>query len=116
MMTSASPMAISRSRVQTRISVRKECAVGDPEDNEAAGVRSAGAGPSGTSVRRGFFSSALSIFGCLVFIAWASHAAPYFDDGVAPSAPVGPGWYLVVRLDSRVARSVAPPMHRSLKP
>src|SRR2546423_10912497 len=85
-MTRARPMAMSRSRVQTRISVRKVCAVGDPEDNGAAGVRTAGAGLSGTSVRRGFFSSALSIFGCLVFITWASHTAPYFDDGVALSA------------------------------
>src|SRR4029077_17591986 len=74
MMTSASPMAISRSRVQTRISLRKECAVGDPE-GEVLLAGEAGSGASGIAEVGGSFSSALSIFGCQVFIARGLHAA-----------------------------------------
>src|SRR5229473_7514341 len=61
MMTSASPMAISRSRVQTRISLRKECAVGDPEC-EVLLAGETGSGVSGIAEVEGSFSSALSIF------------------------------------------------------
>src|ERR1700731_1855000 len=65
MMTSARPMAMRRSRVQTRISFRRECA-----------VEGAGAGVSGTEGARGWFWSVLCIFWCLLFIAWGLWAAP----------------------------------------
>src|SRR6266446_6000563 len=74
MMTSASPMAISRSRVQTRISLRRECAVGDPE-GEVLLAGETGSGVSGIAEVGGSFSSALSIFGCQVFIARGLRAA-----------------------------------------
>src|ERR1700694_1378183 len=74
MMTSASPMAMSRSRVQTRISLRKECAAGDPEGRVLL-AGEAGSGLSGIAEVGGSFSSALSIFGCHVFIARALQAA-----------------------------------------
>ena len=74
MMTSASPMAMSRSRVQTRISLRNECAVGDPE-GEALTAGEAGSADSGIAEVGGNFSSALSIFGCHVFIARGLRAA-----------------------------------------
>src|SRR6266436_8197585 len=51
MMTRARPMAMRRSRVQTRISLRKECTGDD-----------AGAGIPGVSVIEIFFSSVLCIF------------------------------------------------------
>src|SRR6266404_7028491 len=73
-MTSARPMAMSRSRVQTRISLRKECAVGDPE-GEVLGAGETGSGDSGIAEVGGSFSSGLSIFGCHVFIARGSRAA-----------------------------------------
>jgi hypothetical protein len=59
---------MSRSRVQTRISLRKECAVGDPE-GEVLGAGETGSGDSGIAEVGGSFSSGLSIFGCHVFIA-----------------------------------------------
>jgi hypothetical protein len=59
---------MSRSRVQTRISLRKECAVGDPE-GEALVAGETGSGDSGIAEVGGSFSSGLSIFGCHVFIA-----------------------------------------------
>src|SRR3981081_4462184 len=74
MMTSARPMAMSRSRVQTRISLRKECAVGDPE-GEVLRAGEPGSGVSGIAEVGGSFSSALSIFGCHVFIARGLRAA-----------------------------------------
>src|SRR4029077_8059902 len=61
MMTSASPMAMSRSRVQTRISLRKECAVDDPE-GEVLLADEAASGDSGIAEVGASFSSALSIF------------------------------------------------------
>src|SRR5258708_10645328 len=74
MMTSASPMAMSKSRVQTRISLRRECAVGDPE-GEVLVEGEAGSGDSGIAEVGGSFSSALSIVGCHVFIARGLRAA-----------------------------------------
>src|SRR6266404_8757050 len=74
MMTSARPMAMSRSRVQTRISLRKECAVGDPE-GEVLGAGETGSADSGIAEVGGNFSSGLSIFGCHVFIARGLRAA-----------------------------------------
>src|SRR5437879_13506277 len=68
MMTRARPMAMSRSRVQTRISFLKECAVGDPEGGALAAGET-GSGDSGIAEVGGSFSSGLSIFGCHVFIA-----------------------------------------------
>ena len=73
-MTSASPMAMSRSRVQTRISLRKECAVDDPE-GEVLDAGETGSGDSGIAEVGGSFSSGLSIFGCHVFIARGLRAA-----------------------------------------
>src|ERR1700680_1023594 len=74
MMTSARPMAISRSRVQTRISLRKEGEVLRTE-GEAFTAGETGSGLSGIAEVGGSFSSALSIFGCHVFIARALQAA-----------------------------------------
>src|ERR1700719_1628411 len=68
MITSARPIAMSRSRVQTRISLRKECAAGDPE-GEVLTAGDTGSGDSGIAEVGGSFSSGLSIFGCHVFIA-----------------------------------------------
>src|ERR1700730_3221211 len=77
MMTKARPMAMSRSRVQTRISVRKECTEADGSE-VALGVK-VGADVSGTTMVGEFLSSVLCIFRCLVFISRASRAAPDFD-------------------------------------
>src|SRR6266566_5084789 len=90
--TRARPMAIRRSRVQTRISLRKECS---GTDRSGAAVEpggslltldviwaaftteeDAGTGVSGAVEVGDCFSSGLSIFGCLVFIAWPSRPAP----------------------------------------
>src|SRR5216684_4285465 len=89
MMTSARPMAMSRSRVQTRISLRKECAVLDPE-GEVLKAGDTGSGLSGIAEVGGSFSSALSIFGCQVFIARALRAAlDLIAGGAAWGAPAG---------------------------
>ena len=64
MMTSAKPMAMSKSRVQTRISVRRECEVGDPEGGVLL-AGEAGSGDSGIAEVGGSFSSALSIFAAM---------------------------------------------------
>src|SRR5260370_29801688 len=88
----ARPMAIRRSRVQTRISLRKECS---GTDRSGAAVEpggslltldviwaaftteeDAGTGVSGAVEVAGCFSSILSIFRCLVFIAWPLRPAP----------------------------------------
>src|SRR5712664_4277305 len=92
MITRARPMAIKRSRVQTRISLRKECSgnerstltlVPDCPLRKFAAVwpadateGSAGARVSGDVEVGDCFSSGLSIFACLVFIAWPSRPAP----------------------------------------
>src|SRR6202171_2307883 len=89
MMTSARPMAMSRSRVQTRISLRKECAVGDPE-GEVLRAGEPGSGVSGIAEVGGSFSSALSIFGCHVFIARGLRAAlDLVSGGVARYYTIG---------------------------
>src|SRR5690242_5604200 len=91
MITSARPIAIRRSRVQTRISLRRECA-GAGRPAAVASGRSlltpgvnwlsvaregdAGAGFSGDVEVAGCFSSGLSILGRLVFIAWPLRPAP----------------------------------------
>src|SRR6266478_6157738 len=69
MMTSARPMAMRRSRVQTRMSCRKECAVFErsaaaPENSGPTAPREGdpGVGFSGTSMGGGDFSSVFSIF------------------------------------------------------
>src|SRR6266849_2845521 len=91
MMTSARPMAMSKSRVQTRISLRKECAVLDPE-GEVLKAGETGSGLSGIAEVGGSFSSALSIFGCHVFIARALRAAlELIAGGAAWGAPAGCG-------------------------
>jgi hypothetical protein len=59
MMTSARPMAMSKSRVQTRISFRREWT-----------AEGAGAEGSGTDEVRAWFWSVLCILCCLLFIAW----------------------------------------------
>ena len=91
MITSARPIAMSRSRVQTRISLRKECAAGDP-GGEVLGAGESGSGDSGIAEVGGSFSSGLSIFGCHVFIARGLRAAldlvsgrgaPYYTIGCA---------------------------------
>src|SRR5260370_24953583 len=92
MITRARPMAIRRSRVQRRISLRKECSgkerstltlVTDCPLRKFGAVwpavtteGSAGARVSGDVEVGDCFSSGLSIFGCLVFIAWPSRPAP----------------------------------------
>src|SRR5712691_4337298 len=81
MMTSAKPMAINRSRVHTRISLRKECTEAGRSAREMSRDRSevtevATAGVSGEAGGASCFSLELSIFGCLVFIAWPSQHAP----------------------------------------
>src|SRR5258706_10530927 len=92
MMTRARPMAIKRSRVQTRISLRRECSGSGRSAPPVASERSvrkfdvvwpatategsAGAIVSGDFEAAGCFSSGLSIFGCLVFIAWPLRPAP----------------------------------------
>src|SRR6266849_7780684 len=60
MITSARPMAMSKSRVQTRISFRNECGL-DPE-GEALATGETGSGDSGIAEVGGSFSAALSIF------------------------------------------------------
>src|SRR6267143_303552 len=60
MMTSARPMAIRRSRVQTRISCRREC--GDTGRSEVTMGDAAGAVASSDAVVVNCFSSELSIF------------------------------------------------------
>src|SRR6476660_6911585 len=77
MMISARPMAISRSRVHTRSSLRKEWSAGD--GSEVALVGLAGAGASGATLVGEFLSSVLCIFRCLVFITRPSRVAPDFD-------------------------------------
>ena len=57
-------MAMSKSRVQTRISVRRECEVGDPEGGVLL-AGEAGSGDSGIAEVGGSFSSALSIFAAM---------------------------------------------------
>src|SRR5438046_9445890 len=99
MITNARPIAIRRSRVQTRISLRRECAgAGRPVavDSERSlltpGVNwlavaredDAGAGVSGDVEVAGCFSSCLSIFRRLVFIAWPSRPA---RDAILPPVP-----------------------------
>src|SRR4029077_1021363 len=74
MITSARPIAINRSRVQTRISLRKECPAEDA--SSIAPEVNAGAEASGTVGIKGFRSSVLCIFRCLVFITWASRTTP----------------------------------------
>src|SRR5258707_15636134 len=89
MMTSARPMAMSKSRVQTRISLRKECAVLDPE-GEVLKAGETGSGLSGIAEVGGSFSSALSIFECQLFIARALRAAlDLIAGGAALGAPGG---------------------------
>src|ERR1700722_295258 len=89
MMTSARPMAISKSRVQTRISLRRECGVADPE-GEVLDADETGSGDSGIAEVGGSFSSGLSIFGCHVFIARGLGAAPdLVSGGVALGYTVG---------------------------
>src|SRR5438445_13818946 len=99
MITNARPIAIRRSRVQTRISLRRECAgAGRPVavDSERSlltpGVNwlavaredDAGAGVSGDVEVAGCFSSCLSILRRLVFIAWPLRPAP---DAILPPVP-----------------------------
>src|SRR5579859_739776 len=103
MMTSARPMAMSRSRVQTRISLRKECAVLEPEGEAFTGDET-GSGLSGIAEVGGSFSSALSIFGCHVFIARALRAAL---DLIPGETAWGTRRVELVSLDSLGARSVA---------
>src|SRR6266705_2891040 len=90
--TRARPMAIRRSRVQTRISLRKECSGTDRSGAAAEPGSSlltldviwaaftteedAGTGVSGAVEVAGCFSSILPILRCLVFIAWPSRPAP----------------------------------------
>src|SRR5260370_2019315 len=74
MITRARPMAISRSRVQTRISLRNECHAEDA--SSVAPEVNAGAEAAGTVGLKGFRSSVLCIFRCLVFITWASRTTP----------------------------------------
>src|SRR5713101_6087805 len=81
MMTSAKPMAINRSRVHTRISLRKECTEAGRSAREKSRDRSevtevAKAGVSGEAGGASFFSFELSILACQVFIAWPSQHAP----------------------------------------
>src|SRR6266699_4143387 len=83
MMTSARPMAISRSRVQTRISWRREFAGADRSEitfavawAPAITEDATGAGISGCGVAAKGFSFELSIFGCLIFIACSLRRAP----------------------------------------
>src|SRR5258708_34277209 len=87
MMTSGRAMAMSKSRVQTRISLRKECAVLDPE-GEVLKAGETGSGLSGIAEVGGSFSSALSIFECQLFIARALQAAlDLIAGGAAWGAP-----------------------------
>src|SRR5215472_3125391 len=83
MMTSARPMAMSRSRVQTRISLRSVFAEDGGPPAEPAGTF---AEPEGEDRRESGFSgeveeprcfwSERSILGTVLFIAWASRRAP----------------------------------------
>ena len=80
---------MSRSRVQTRISLRRECVVGDPEGGVLIAGET-GSGVSGIAEVGGSFSSALSIFGCQVFIARGQRAAlDLVSGGVALCYTVG---------------------------
>src|SRR5260370_25847895 len=83
MMTSARPMAMSRSRVHTRISWRRECSGAVRSDSTFTVAWPAvitgedtGAGFSGGGVFLKCFSFELSILGYLVFIACSSQRAP----------------------------------------
>src|SRR5215469_1704530 len=83
MMTSARPMAMSRSRVQTRISLRSVLAEdvappATPADTfaEPGGEDSRESGFSGEVEEPRCFWSELSMVGTVLFIAWASRRAP----------------------------------------
>src|SRR5260370_4851225 len=92
MMTSARPMAIKRSRVQTRISLRKECSGSERSTltvtsgcvlrklavvwPATATEGNAEARVSGDVDVAGCFSFGVSIWATLVFIAWPSRGAP----------------------------------------
>src|SRR5438128_9598809 len=109
MITSARPMAIRRSRVHTRISLRKGCG-GAGLSAALASERSlltltaigltvtreddAGAGVSGDVEVAGCFSSSLSILRRLVFIAWAFILAP--DSILSLVLRVGQGHHVTV--------------------
>ena len=95
MMTSARPMAISRSRVHTRISLRRlfvgEAAseAGVAEALAEAGTEEiTGPGFSGGVDALRCFWSERSILGALLFIAWASRRAPV---AILPFAQQAPG-------------------------
>src|SRR5690242_7562147 len=84
MMTRARPMAISRSRVQMRISLRRLLAGEAFSDaREAPAFDETGTEDRGDSGFSGWveaprcFWSERSILGALVFIAWASQRAPH---------------------------------------
>src|ERR1700682_2266761 len=72
MITSARPIAIKRSRVHARISLRKEW----EELRRSAPVYAAGTEVSGTGVVVSCLSSVLSILRCLTFITRPSRLAP----------------------------------------
>src|ERR1700675_3110040 len=101
MITSARPMAISRSRVQTRISLRNECTAEDASG--IAPVVNAGAEASGTVGLERFCSSVLCICRCLVFITWASRATP---DVALPDGDSDNGGVLAGVWSGRVAVSL----------
>src|SRR5207249_12309998 len=82
-MTTAKPMAMSRSRVQTRISLRRvfeggaESAAGAAGEFTGPGTEErAGPGFSGEVESPRCFWSERSILGTWLFIAWASRRAP----------------------------------------
>src|SRR5207237_6397856 len=83
MMTRARPMAMSRSRVQTRSSLRRLFA-GEPASGEAAAgefaetgvLENEGSGFSGWVEAPRRFWSERSILGATLFIAWATRGAP----------------------------------------
>src|SRR5206468_11846954 len=122
--TNAGPIAMTRSRVQTRISVRRECAgAGRPvalasgRSLFAPGVNwlavaredDAGAGVSGDVEVAGCFSSSLSILRRLVFIAWPLRPAP--DAILPPVAWGGQGPGLTQPFSGSVGRRPgAPPI------
>src|SRR5437867_1840410 len=94
MMTSARPMAMSRSRVQTRISLRRVFAgaasgAGVAEVFAEAGTEEiTGPGFSGGVEAPRCFWSERSILGASLFIAWASRRAPV---AILPFAQQAPG-------------------------
>src|SRR5215470_17057364 len=83
MMTSARPIAMSRSRVQMRISLRRLLAGVTVSPAALAGVFVGAAEDRGESRLSGWveaprcFWSERSILGALVFIAWALQRAPH---------------------------------------